>query len=336
MPPEVAHDIAIQGLKYYPKRRVYESSEVDFSNNVLGLHFKHPIGLAAGFDKNGKAIQGLGNIGFSHIEVGSVTPEPQPGNPKPRLFRLSEEKAIINRYGFNSDGAEKVLSRLKKAKSCCVTAINLGVNKSNFNYVEGFLRGIEVFNQEADYITLNISSPNTDGLRNLHSPQELHPIISRIRDFQHDCKCIKPIVVKISPDNDLALELELLDYLSESNIDGVIVSNTTVDRTMLPTKYSEVIGGLSGSPLKRKSYEFLSRVSKVLYGKKVIIASGGIESGEDAYMRLKLGADLLQVYTSFIYQGPNVINNILQSLEEKMIAEGYYSIKDIKRELSNV
>ncbi|MEL0638822.1 dihydroorotate dehydrogenase (quinone) [Marinomonas sp. TI.3.20] len=333
MPAELAHDLAIQALKFYPKRKSFKSNNVDLSSEIFGCRFTNPVGLAAGFDKHGQAINGLANLGFSHIEIGSVTPKSQYGNPKPRLFRLSSENAIINRYGFNSHGSKKVKSRFLKPSSGCVTAINLGVNKNDFDYGNAFLEGVKSFNDKADYITLNISSPNTDGLRDIHDPTVLEPIIEKIRCFQRDSNLVKPLVVKISPDNEAALEKDLLKFLVTADIDGVIVSNTTTDKSMLEHKYKDISGGLSGLPLKEKSFQFLARAASVLYGHKTIISSGGIATGDDVYARLKLGADLVQIYTSFIYQGPSVIDSILQRLSELMIADGYASVQDIKREI---
>ncbi|MFU8797618.1 MAG: dihydroorotate dehydrogenase (quinone) [Gammaproteobacteria bacterium] len=300
LPPELAHDTAIKLLRFFPVKNIIADIDTkDLAQTLLGLHFPHPLGLAAGFDKHGDVSDKLGQLGFSFLEVGSVTPRPQPGNLKPRVFRVPEQHAIINRFGFNSKGLDYMQHKLEKRPRTCITGINLGKNKDSIHAEEDFVLGAQRLDKHADYFTINVSSPNTPGLRDLQTPNALEPIIREIRGVTQ-----KPLFVKLSPDMALSQEKTLVEFLAEK-IDGIIVSNTTMVEG----------GGLSGPPLKQRSTDMLRRVYTITQGRIVLIGCGGISSGADAYEKLCAGAQLLQIYTAFIYQGPAVIRRILLELK---------------------
>lgn len=316
LPPETAHDVAIKLLRLFPVKNVIADINTDeLSQNLMGLNFPHPLGLAAGFDKHGEVFDKLGQLGFSFVEIGSVTPRPQPGNPKPRLFRLKDQNAIVNRYGFNSKGIEHMQQCLKRYPRTCIIGVNLGKNKETENAIDDFLLGAAAFSQQADYFTLNISSPNTPGLRDLQDPITLKPIIEGLRAILGT----QNLLVKLSPDMPLDLETRLVEFLV-GRVEGIIISNTTMVEQ----------GGLSGEPLKERSAAMLKRVYQITQGQLILIGCGGISSGQDAYDKLAAGADLLQLYTSFIYQGPQVIRRILLELKSLLAQEGIKDIRSLK------
>lgn len=305
---------------------------------VLNLNFSNPIGIAAGFDKQGEAIEGLFKLGFGFVEIGSVVPKAQDGNPKPRVFRLNEDKAIINRYGFNSDGQDIIYERIEKFKniknSNKIIGINLGKNKLTKD-TSDFLSGFNKFSKVADYLVINVSSPNTPGLRDLQHNDELDNLIKEVsiynlKDLIIILFLIKlfqlvnernklgmkvPILVKISPDlNDDQLE-DISLIVAKYSIDGIIVCNTTINRPNTLVSNSKLQeGGLSGSPLKQTSNELTKKMYKLTDGKITIIGVGGIENGRDALERIKNGASLIQLYTAMIYEGPIIANKIKKEL----------------------
>ena len=285
---------------------------------AFGLTFKNPIGLAAGYDKDGVAVRGLAALGFGHIEVGTVTPKPQAGNPRPRVFRLAEDEAVINRMGFPSRGAEFVRKQLSviSDRSSVVVGVNLGKNKDTplEEAARDYIELIKVFAPLADYLTINISSPNTVGLRRLQSREMLKNLLSQI-DLERETWDLKrPILVKISPDlSDEELD-DVIGVILDKKMDGIIATNTTLSREGLRSNLKGEIGGLSGSPLKGRSEAVLSRVVKLANGRVPIISVGGIASPDDAKKRLALGASLVQVYTGLIYRGPGLVREILKSL----------------------
>ncbi len=329
--PETAHHLAIKMLRHLPAQNVL--SDIDsniFSQELLGMKFTHPLGLAAGFDKNADVFDKLGQLGFSFVEVGSVTPRPQPGNPKPRLFRLPEQQAIINRYGFNSEGLDYMAQHLQQYPRTCITGINLGKNKETTNYADDFLRNAEVLCTLGDYFVVNVSSPNTPGLRDLQTPEALAPIIDGIQDIIRRKKPGLPLFVKISPDMTVPQETALLEFLITKAVNGIIISNTTLSREGVEgSKNAAEAGGLSGPPLKERTTAMLRRAYKITQGKLVLIGCGGISSGLDAYEKLRAGADLLQIYTSFVYHGPLVIRKILVELAELLKRDGVKNVREI-------
>lgn len=341
--PEEAHKLGIKLAKYGlaapPNIPLWSSSKTDLSlgSTVWGMRFEHPIGLAAGFDKNGEAVAGLFRMGFSFIEVGSVTPKPQPGNPKPRVFRLEEDAAIINRYGFNSDGAKAVYDRLYKfdyggarQHLVGVIGINLGKNKDTpqENAVDDYLHGLNVFGDMAEYIVINVSSPNTPGLRSLQARASLRELMGPVVKQRDKLIYRPPILVKIAPDlTDNELE-DVCAVAIETGVDGFIISNTTLDRLDLSSPHRNEVGGLSGRPLREKSTHMVYKTYKLTNGKIPIIGVGGIGSGQDAYEKIRAGASLVQLYTALAYEGPWLIRRMKVELAELLKKDGFKSVTE--------
>lgn len=323
--PELAHRITINYLKTI-KSKKFESYDI-LKSNVFGLNFSNPVGIAAGFDKNAEVAQNLINLGFGFSEVGTVTPYPQPGNPKPRIFRLKGDEAIINRLGFNSGGFDQVKSRLRKINDTII-GVNIGANKDSKDFSEDYIKGIKFFSTLASYITINISSPNTPGLRNLEILENLDVLLDKINNLDKEDLFIKtPILLKISPD----LNSDNLKYLCErvlsSKIDGLIVSNTTIARDSIADNIDQS-GGLSGKPLFKSSTQQLRRVFKYTNGRIPLIGVGGIDSAEKAYEKIKNGASLVQLYTGLVYNGPNLIKDINKNLSSLIKDDGYNNISE--------
>ena len=318
--PETSHALTLYALRstqYLPfLEQIYKVPSKPVQ--AFGLTFKNPIGLAAGYDKDGVAVRGLAALGFGHVEVGTVTPKPQAGNPRPRVFRLAEDEAVINRMGFPSRGAEFVRKQLSviSDRSSVVVGVNLGKNKDTplEEAARDYVELMKVFAPLADYLTINISSPNTVGLRRLQSREMLKNLLSQI-DLERETWDLKrPILVKISPDlSDEELD-DVIGVILDKKMDGIIATNTTLSREGLRSNLKGEIGGLSGSPLKGRSEAVLSRVVKLANGRVPIISVGGIASPDDAKKRLALGASLVQVYTGLIYRGPGLVREILKSL----------------------
>ena len=323
--PEIAHRITINYLKMVRSKKP-ESYNV-LRSNVFGLNFPNPVGIAAGFDKNAEVAENLINLGFGFSEVGTVTPNPQPGNPKPRIFRLKDDEAIINRLGFNSDGFDQVKTRLGKINDSIV-GVNIGANKDSKDFSEDYIKGIKFFSTLASYITINISSPNTPGLRKLEVLENLDVLLDKINNLHKEDLLIKiPILLKISPD----LESDNLKYLCEkvlsSEIDGLIISNTTVARNSITSNLAQE-GGLSGRPLFKSSTLQLRKVYKYTNGEIPLVGVGGIDSAEKAYEKIKNGASLVQLYTGLVYNGPKLIKNINKDLSILIEKDGYNNISE--------
>lgn len=340
--PERAHDLAIKLAKYNlaPPRLPFmprPSDPPQLASMVWGMQFSNPIGLAAGFDKHAEAMSGLFGMGFGFIEVGSVTPLPQPGNDRPRVFRLVEDRAVINRYGFNSVGVETVQDRLCQYDSggrvqhrMGALGINLGKNKttSEEDAVSDYLTGLRRLGDLAEYVVINVSSPNTPGLRNLQGKERLRALLSPILEARNQLVYRPPILVKIAPD---LTDSELHDIClvaEELRIDGLIVSNTTLDRQGLKSPHASEKGGLSGRPLREKSTNVLRQVYRLTKGSIPIIGVGGVESGEDAYEKIRAGASLVQLYTALIYHGPWLVGRIKKELAELLTRDGFKSVEE--------
>src|SRR5687767_9827692 len=326
LPAETAHSVTmgifnvlvqIPGLKWLIKNSYAGSKNQNI--NVAGLNFKNRVGLAAGFDKNAKYIDGLACLGFGFIEIGTVTPLPQNGNPKPRLFRLKKDKALINRMGFNNDGAKAVAERLRKKKRDIIIGVNIGKNKDtpNENAVDDYEKCFRELYDAADYFVVNVSSPNTPGLRELQEKDSLQKILFRLQGINPERK---PVFLKISPDLTLAQLDDIVEVVLQTKIAGVIASNTTIARENLRTTDSELQtignGGLSGKPLAKASTEMIRYLSLKSQGKFSIIGCGGIFSASDAIEKINAGADLVQVYTGFIYEGPLLVKKICKKLSD--------------------
>jgi dihydroorotate dehydrogenase len=322
--PEISHYLTLKLLKLSHQMGLSALSKASSDNKpvtVMGLDFKNPVGLAAGMDKNGDYIDALAALGFGFIEIGTVTPRSQPGNPKPRLFRLPEHEAIINRMGFNNLGVEHLLQQVKLANYKGVLGINIGKNFDTpiKNATDDYLIGLRKSYTLASYITLNISSPNTKNLRQLQQGDEIKRLLSALKEeqlkLQQKYDKYTPLVVKIAPDlNDNEIT-HIAKLLLEFNLDGVIATNTTISREAIQGHiHADEIGGLSGAPVKQQSTYVVAGLASELNRKIPIIAAGGISSGRDAQDKLAAGARLVQIYSGLIYRGPQLIEDILQTI----------------------
>ena len=315
--PELAHNLAIKALKYnyIPNNKIPTNSLIE--TEIFGRKISNPIGLAAGFDKDAEVYNSFYKLGFGFVEVGTITPLKQYGNPKPRIFRLEEDEALINRLGFNNSGANRVSSRIKSNPPNGLFGINIGPNKDTKNRVEDYLIGLRKFYNLADYLTVNISSPNTENLRSFHNSNELSELLSEIENEKKILKSNIPIVVKISPDiHDNDVE-KISELLLKYNISSVIISNSTdSNRENLKNINKLEKGGLSGKPLEVKSNLLINKFFKILRSKIKIIGVGGVDSGKSAYEKIINGANLVQLYTGMVYQGPNIASKITKELIE--------------------
>jgi dihydroorotate dehydrogenase len=329
--PETAHDLAINALKfnYLPKKMFDVEDEDMLSIDLLGKHFPNPIGLAAGFDKSAEVYNSLLKLGFGFVEVGTVTPLKQLGAPKPRIFRLEEDSALINRLGFNNDGIEVIKNRISEKKNIGIVGVNIGPNKNTKNQKADFCLGLKSFLSIADYITINISSPNTKGLRDFHDHEKLNELLVSLNKIKNEKKIKVPLLLKISPDirdEDIS---QISSVALKNDISAIILTNTTnINRGKLISKFSTEEGGLSGIPLQDISTELIKKFYKELNSNIPIIGVGGIDSGKSAYDKICAGASLLQLYTGFIYKGPTVAKDIKKDLIQILKTEGIKNIKD--------
>ncbi len=329
--PETAHDLAVKSLKFNPlPKKFFEVEDEDMLNiNILGKNFPNPIGLAAGFDKSAEVYNSLLKLGFGFVEVGTVTPLKQLGNIKPRVFRLEEDEALINRLGFNNDGMEIVKARIKSNNKKGILGINIGPNKDTKDKKNDFILGLKNFFDMADYITINISSPNTEGLRDFHDQEKLLDLIITLNKIKKVNKTSIPLLLKVSPDINSSHISEISEVAIKNNISAVILTNTTNGhRNNLKSSMKNEKGGLSGDPLNQISTNMIRNFSKELKGKIPIIGVGGVNSGKSAYEKIIAGASLLQLYTSFVYRGPSAAKDIKKELIQILKAEGIKNIKD--------
>ena len=327
--PESAHDLAIKALKtnLVPlKVKNYDCLKVNF----LEREIPNPIGIAAGFDKNAEVYNSLFKLGFGFVEVGTVTPEPQYGNPKPRVFRLEEDKALINRLGFNNVGSETAAENINKHRPKGLLGINIGPNKDTKNRIEDYLKCFRVLNKLGDYITINISSPNTENLRSFHKPEELRELLSALNEEKNKISSTINIAVKIAPD----LELKDLDIIGNillnNKIKLAIISNTsdgTRENLKNINKFEK--GGLSGKPIEKKTNLLIKEFYKIFNNKIKIIGVGGVDTGKSAYDKFISGASYIQLYTGMVYQGPNIVNNISEELNDILVSDGIKNIEEI-------
>ena len=327
LPPETAHDLTIRALASGLAPTVTPRFSSRLRTSFCGFELPHPLGLAAGFDKNAEAIPGLFRLGFSFLEVGTVTPRPQAGNPRPRLFRLRAHQALINRMGFNNDGLEAMRARLLgRDPTCGPLGGNIGANRDAKNQVADYLACLRGLYQLVDYIAVNVSSPNTPGLRDLQSPARLHELLGALIETRATLaggNPAKPLLVKVAPDLTPHDEAALAEVALARGADGLIISNTTIERPQVVTgrRRSEP-GGLSGAPLFLKATEQLGRCYRLTGGKLPLIGVGGILSGADAYAKIRAGASALQLYTALIYRGPRAVACILSELEQLLEVDG--------------
>ncbi len=296
-------------------KALYVIDDKRLEKEVFGLKFKNPVGLAAGFDKDAKLFNELSNFGFGFIEIGTLTPKPQPGNPKKRLFRLKKDNAIINRMGFNNGGVEEAIKKLKKNKGVLIGG-NIGKNKvtPNNKAVEDYINCFETLFDHVDYFVVNVSSPNTPNLRALQDKEPLTKLLQTLQDKNNNKPQQKPILLKIAPDLTDDQLLDIIYIIKETRIGGVIATNTTISREGLKSDNKEEIGGLSGKPVSKRSTEVIRFLSEHSNKAFPIIGVGGIHSASDALEKIEAGADLIQIYTGFIYEGPNLIKNINKAL----------------------
>jgi len=310
---------AIPGVRFIVCR-FFSVRNPSLFRRVFNLTFSNPVGLAAGFDKDGKYIDCLSPFGFGFIETGTITPLPQPGNEKPRLFRLPDDEALINRMGFNNEGAESAAKRLRNRNQNTIIGGNIGKNKNTLNEkaVDDYVYCFKTLFNRVDYFVINVSSPNTPGLRELQDKDSLFKIIDAVQQVNFTMAQPKPVLLKISPDLSFGQLDEIIQIIIKTKISGVIAANTTIDRDNLSTDKKSVMkageGGLSGRPLRKRSTEMVRYIAEKSNKSFAIIASGGIHSAADAVEKLKAGADLVQIYTGFVYEGPSLVRKINRAL----------------------
>ena len=329
MDAETAHGLTIKALKTGLAGNAEINSPSNLATSCFGLNFQNPLGLAAGFDKNAEVPDAMLAMGFGFVEVGTVTPRQQEGNPRPRLFRLSEDRAVINRLGFNNEGHAAVLERLHRRKHRPgIVGVNIGTNKDSTDRISDYVAGINAFSDVASYFTVNISSPNTPGLRDLQSAAELPALLKRLNEARQTQQRKVPMLLKIAPD----LEADEMQAIAEcclnSAIDGVIISNTTVSRPMLYAQHAKEKGGLSGAPLFDLSTQQLARFYLLTKGKIPLVGVGGIANAEHAWSKICAGASLLQLYSALVFQGPELVQEILSGLSRKLAVKNFAALSE--------
>mgnify|MGYP001816296580 CR=1 FL=1 len=322
--PEKIHHFSfsmIKGMMKVPfipgiTKSIFKVEDSRLERNLFGLTFKNPVGLAAGFDKNALLFDEFSNYGFGFIEVGTVTPKPQPGNPKKRIFRLKADEALINRMGFNNDGVDVVVERLRHRKTDVIIGGNIGKNKvtPNENAIDDYLICFEKLFEVVDYFVVNVSSPNTPNLRALQDKEPLTELLQTLQNKNLKKEKPKPILLKIAPDLTDSQLMDIIDIVNTTKIAGVIATNTTISREGLQSEHQNETGGLSGKPVKERSTEVIRFLAEKSGKSFPIIGVGGIHSAEDAREKLEAGADLVQLYTGFIYEGPGLVKKINKSL----------------------
>jgi dihydroorotate dehydrogenase len=330
--PEKAHTLAIKSLKLNLIPSVFDENKNDpiFQTTIFEKNLDNPIGMAAGFDKNAEVYNALFKLGFGFVEVGTITPLKQYGNPKPRVCRLVEDEALINRLGFNNHGAEIVKDRIKRNKKLGLLGINIGPNKDSSDRLNDYLIGLKTFYDDADYITINISSPNTENLRSFHEGNKLQDLLKSIMTERKNLKSNVPIAVKVSPDINDEQVSQITEILLEHEIKAIIVSNTSeATRDKLGNIQRHQKGGLSGKPIEEKSNILINKFYKLLKGKIKIIGVGGVDSGQTAYDKFVAGADFIQLYTGMVFKGPNIAGIIKKDLKELLIRDGVKNYTEI-------
>ena len=329
--PEVAHDLAIKSLKinFLPKSFFRVEDEEILNTELFKKKLKNPIGLAAGFDKSAEVYNSLFKLGFGFVEVGTITPKRQLGNPKPRIFRLEKDKAMINRLGFNNDGMEVVSKRLAKHPPEDFLGINVGPNKDTKDKISDFIECFDKLNKLASYITVNISSPNTEGLRNFHEEKLLFNLLNKLSELKKNKKIKCPLVLKLSPDIAEEKISNINELILKFKIDGIVLTNTSnQNRENLSDIKKNETGGLSGFPLQKLSLKFIKNFYKSNKGRVPIIGVGGIDSGQSAFEKIVAGATVIQLYTGMVYKGPGVVKNIKKELIEILKKEKINNIQE--------
>ncbi len=326
MDPEQAHQATLLALKTGLGPCGKKDPEA-LGIDLLGMHFPNPLGIAAGFDKNGEVPDAMLKLGFGFAEVGTTTPRPQSGNPKPRIFRLNQERAVINRLGFNNEGHEAMEARLKKrAHKGGVVGVNLGANKDTEDKAADYVIGVKRFEALASYFTVNVSSPNTPGLRGLQSRAELEDLLGRVLEARQSQT---PVLLKIAPDLVYEEREDIAAVVLESGVDGLIVSNTTIARDGLVSgRHAGETGGLSGAPLMDMATDVLADMRRLTKGKVPLVGVGGVSSGTDAYKKIRAGASLVQLYTALTFQGADLVTGIKRDLVANLKRDGYKRVQD--------
>jgi len=319
---ETAHRATIMALKLVPKHHPPHFPQ-SLKSTVAGLEFATPVGLAAGFDKDAEVPEEMLDLGFGFVEIGTVTPRPQKGNPKPRLFRLSRDRAVINRMGFNNHGQPAAYQRLLECTHLHgVIGVNVGANKDSEDRIADYVAGVSAMSPVARYLTINISSPNTPGLRDLQDEGALQELLAAVREVG----CGKPIFLKVAPDLAEGDPERFVKAAIDHGIDALIVSNTTISRPPLRSRHAHEQGGLSGAPLKPLALDALRKFRKASGGEIPLIGVGGIANADDAWERIRAGASLVQVYTAMVYEGPGIARRIARGLAQHLRREGFASI----------
>ncbi len=320
--PELAHRLTINALRWLPPKKSIAADPM-LSSYCAGVLFPSPVGLAAGFDKDGEVIRAMLGFGFGFVEVGTLTPLPQAGNPKPRLFRLVEDQAVINRMGFNNGGQAAAYPRLAAARSSGVVGVNVGANKDSVDRIADYVAGVSAMADVADYLTINISSPNTPGLRGLQDKGQLLDLLDVVRGARGEAG--PPLFLKLAPD----LGTQAIDDIAEiavPRVEALIISNTTLERAGLTSRYAGESGGMSGAPLGPLAHQRLRDFRKATGGAIPLIAAGGIVSADDAYARIRSGASLVQLYSALVYHGPGLVKRITHGLRTRLIADGFTDV----------
>ena len=319
---ERAHALTIAGLARLPERT--PTADPALATRVAGLAFPNPIGLAAGVDKNAAAPAGFLTLGFGHVEVGTLTPLPQAGNPKPRLFRLAADRAVINRMGFNNGGLDAGLARLQARRPRGIVGVNVGANKDAVDRIADYAHGVARASAVADYVTVNISSPNTPGLRGLQSGSELDALLAAVQAARGRV----PVFLKVAPDLDAAQIDGIARAAIDSGIDALIVSNTTIARSPLRSGQAHEAGGLSGAPLRDLALQRLRDFRQATGGALPLIGAGGIAGAADAYARIRAGASLVQLYSALVYEGPGLARRMVRDLPALLARDGFATVAD--------
>ncbi|QGX97916.1 quinone-dependent dihydroorotate dehydrogenase [Roseovarius faecimaris] len=326
--PETAHGLALRALRLgaVPLPGLVTSARL--RTELAGLHLPNPVGLAAGFDKNAEALRPLSRAGFGFVEVGAVTPRAQPGNPRPRLFRLSKDRAVINRFGFNNDGMEAAAQRLASRPRDAVIGLNLGANKDSADRAEDFARVLAHCGRHLDFATVNVSSPNTEKLRDLQGAEALSGLLAGVMEARDWLPNPIPVFLKIAPDLSDAELSEIADVARASCLSGIIATNTTLSRDGLKSPASNEAGGLSGAPLFERSTRVLAKLSHLTGGDMPLIGVGGIASAEDAYAKIRAGASAVQLYSALVYRGLSLAAEIAHGLDALLARDGYTCVAE--------
>ena len=326
--PERGHDLALKALRAGLVRGSGPVSTPRLRVQVAGLDVPNPLGLAAGFDKNAVALRPLSRLGFGFLEVGAATPRPQKGNPRPRLFRLAEDRGVINRFGFNNDGAEVIAARLAQRPGGVVTGLNLGANKDSADRAGDFAEVLARCGAQVDFATVNVSSPNTEKLRDLQGAAALGALLARVMETRAALPRPIPVFLKIAPDLMPDALAEIASVALEAGIDAIIATNTTLARDGLKSAHRDETGGLSGRPLFEKSTRILAQMSQLTDGRLPLIGVGGIEDAETAYAKIRAGASALQLYSALVYGGFGLVGEILRGLDALLARDGHAGVAD--------